>query len=127
MRSEIISAQRSRASDILPPQLSDVFNNIENPFVQAVTDSLTTQNVFMDGKVFLVGEAVACIRPHATAGTIQGALHALLLREVFRETPTMTLEEWAKKSLGWSTGTQKLSVQLGQQGQYGDHPMAAEH
>ena len=50
--------------------------------------------------MLLVGEAVTCVRPHATAGTIQGALHALLLEEVCQETPTMTLEEWTKKSLG---------------------------
>jgi hypothetical protein len=124
MRPEIASRQRTRALEILPPQMAEVYQKIENPFVQAVTDSLTTQNLFMDGKVILVGDAVAGIRPHATVGAIQGALHALLLKEVFQETPAMTLEEWAKKSLDWSTGTQKLSVALGQLGQFGDHPMA---
>jgi len=124
MRPEIISTQRSRTSVTLPPQLAEVFQKIENPFVQAVTDSLTTQSLFMDGKVILVGDAVAGVRPHATVGAIQGALHALLLKEVFQEKPTMTLEEWEKKSLEWSREMQKLSVQLGQQCQFGDHPMA---
>jgi 2-polyprenyl-6-methoxyphenol hydroxylase-like FAD-dependent oxidoreductase len=101
-----------------------MFQNIENPFVQAVTDSLAIQNIFMDGKVLLVGDAVAGVRPHATVGAIQGALHALLLKDVFQEKPTMTLEEWEKNSLGWSTEVQKLSVKLGQLGQFGDHPMA---
>lgn len=92
--------------------------------MQAVTDSLATQNLFMNGKVLLVGDAVAGIRPHAAVGAIQGALHALLLKEVFKEKPTMTLEEWEMKSLGWSTGMQKVGVQMGQQSQFGDHPMA---
>ena len=78
----------------------------------------------MDGKVLLVGDAVAGIRPHATCGAIQAVLHALLLKGVFQDKPTMTIEEWGEKTLSWSTGMQKLGVHLGQQGQIGDYPMA---
>jgi hypothetical protein len=124
MRPEIVSKQRSYASAILPPQLEEVFQKIENPFAQVITDSLTSKSIFMDGKVLLVGDAVAGIRPHATCGAIQAALHALLLKDVFQDKPTMTIEEWGKNILGWSTGMQKLGVHLGQQGQSGDHPMA---
>jgi hypothetical protein len=124
MRPEIVSKQQSHASAILPPQLAEVFQKIENPFAQVITDSLTGQSIFMDGKVLLVGDAVAGIRPHATCGAIQAALHALLLKDVFQDKPTMTVEEWGNKTLGWSTGMQKLGVHLGQQGQFGNHPMA---
>lgn len=104
MRPEIVSKQRSYASAILPPQLAEVFQKIENPFAQVITDCLTSQSIFMDGKVLLVGDAVAGIRPHATCGAIQAALHALLLRDVFQDKPTMTVDEWGESLSGGALG-----------------------
>jgi 2-polyprenyl-6-methoxyphenol hydroxylase-like FAD-dependent oxidoreductase len=124
MRPEIKSQQRGRATAWLPPQLAEVFQNIDNPFAQVITDSLTTKSVFMDGKVLLVGDAVAGMRPHAACGAIQAALHALLLKDVFQEKPVLSLEEWEKTTVGWSTTMQKISAQMGQLSQFGDHPMA---
>jgi len=121
--SKVKEKQGKVAAAILPPQLAEVWQKIESPFVLAVTDSLTTKSVFMNGKVFLVGDAVATLRPHTTAGASQAAMNALLLKKVF-EGGGMSIEEWEKTSVGWATFAQKLGVQMGNLSQFGDHPMA---
>ncbi|KAH8749292.1 monooxygenase [Hyaloscypha finlandica] len=122
--SKVKEKQGKVAAAILPPQLAEVWQKIESPFVLAVTDSLTTKSVFMNGKVFLVGDAVATLRPHTTAGTSQAAMNALLMKKVFDKEGGMSIEEWEKTSVGWATFAQKLGVQMGNLSQFGDHPMA---
>jgi 2-polyprenyl-6-methoxyphenol hydroxylase-like FAD-dependent oxidoreductase len=116
--------QRNKVAAILPPQFSEVFQKIQSPFIQAVTDNLTTKSVFMNGKVLLIGDAVAGVRPHTGAGTAQAAMHAFLLKKVFEEEGSMSVEEWEKAILGWATMAHDIGVQAGNLGQFGDHPMA---
>jgi 2-polyprenyl-6-methoxyphenol hydroxylase-like FAD-dependent oxidoreductase len=78
----------------------------------------------MNGKVLLVGDAVAGLRPHVAAGTTQGALHALLLKRVFGNNPSMNIDEWEKTTLEWSTFVQKTGTSMGDLSQFGDHPEA---
>lgn len=124
MDPEIKQEQRNKVTAILPPQFCEVFQKIELPFIQAVTDNLTTKSVFMNGKVLLIGDAVAGLRPHTGAGTAQAALHALLLKKVFDGEDGMSIEEWEKVTLELATLTQNLGVQAGILSQFGDHPMA---
>jgi len=56
----------------------------EKPFVQAITDVLSRQTVFYDGRVVFVGDAVAGFRPHTAASTSQAAFHALKLNDYLR-------------------------------------------
>jgi 2-polyprenyl-6-methoxyphenol hydroxylase-like FAD-dependent oxidoreductase len=78
----------------------------------------------MNGKVFLVGDAVATLRPHTSAGTSQAAMNALFLKKVFDKEGGMSIEEWEKTTVGWATFAQKLGVQMGNLSQFGGHPMA---
>lgn len=112
------------AAAIFPPQLAEVWQKIESPFIQAITDSLTTKSVFMNEKVFLVGDAVATLRPHTSAGTSQAAMNALFLKKVFDKEGGMSIEEREKTTVGWATFAKKLGVQMGNLSQFGDHPMA---
>jgi 2-polyprenyl-6-methoxyphenol hydroxylase-like FAD-dependent oxidoreductase len=100
------------AAAIFPPQLAEVWQKIESPFIQAITDSLTTKSVFMNGNVFLVGDAVATLRPHTSAGTSQAAMNALFLKKVFDKEGGMSIEEWEKTTVGWATFAQRLGVQI---------------
>jgi 2-polyprenyl-6-methoxyphenol hydroxylase-like FAD-dependent oxidoreductase len=94
MQSEIISDQRKLAAAILPPPIADLFQKIERPFIQAITDNFAKKTIFMDGKVLLMGDAAAGLRPHTTAGGSQAAMHALLLKKVFEKDNSMNLEQW---------------------------------
>jgi 2-polyprenyl-6-methoxyphenol hydroxylase-like FAD-dependent oxidoreductase len=78
----------------------------------------------MNGNVFLVGDAVATLRPHTSAGTSQAAMNALFLKKVFDKEGGMSIEEWEKTTVGWATFAQKLGVQMGNLSQFGGHPMA---
>jgi 2-polyprenyl-6-methoxyphenol hydroxylase-like FAD-dependent oxidoreductase len=116
--------QKTVAAALLPPPLAEVFQKIESPFIQVITDSLAAKSVFMNGKVFLIGDALAGLRPHFTAGCSQGAMNALLLKKVFEKDGGMSVEEWEKATVEWSTLAQKMGVQMGNLSQFGDHPLA---
>lgn len=92
VRPEVRNDQRAIAAAVLPPPMSELFQNIKSPFVQAITDSLATKAVFMGGKVLQVDDGVAGLRPHTTVGTTQVAMHALLLKKLLRREPSMGLE-----------------------------------
>ncbi|KAL5318344.1 hypothetical protein ACEPPN_013404 [Leptodophora sp. 'Broadleaf-Isolate-01'] len=95
---EIRSRQGSIASSVLTPPLSEVFQKVEQPFIQAITDNITSEAVFMNREVLLGGGALAGLRPHTTAGTAQAAMHALMLNKVF-VSGEMSLGEWEMKVL----------------------------
>jgi hypothetical protein len=61
MRPEILERQRALAKRILP-QFSEMVRKTVEPFLQCVTDVLATRNEFFNGKVLLVGDAVAGFR-----------------------------------------------------------------
>ena len=77
----------------------------------------------MNGKVLLVGDALAGLRTHTASGTSQAAMHALMLKKVFGS-GEMKLEEWEEKVLEWAAWVQKMGVQMGNLAQFGDHPQA---
>lgn len=114
--------QLERAFKTLPPPLFEIWSKIQLPFIQAITDSLSSRAVFMNGKVVLAGDALAGFRPHTTAGTAQGAMHALLLKDVFVD--NTDVEEWERKVLGFAKLASGVGRALGTQSQFGKHPMA---
>ena len=116
--------QRKEAAVVLPSPLAEIFQKIESPFIQAVTDSLATKAVFMNKKVLLVGDSIGGLRPHTTAGCSQAAMNALLLKRVFEKDGGMSTEEWEKAVVGWATLAHNFGVQMGNLSQFGDHPMA---
>lgn len=75
-----------------------MFQKVEQPFIQAITDNITSEAVFMNREVLLGGGALAGLRPHTTAGTAQAAMHALMLNKVF-VSGEMSLGEWEMKVL----------------------------
>jgi 2-polyprenyl-6-methoxyphenol hydroxylase-like FAD-dependent oxidoreductase len=79
----LVEQQKQHAAEVLSPQFAELVQNTRTPFVQAITDVLSPQTSFMDGKLLLVGDAVAGFRPHTAASTNQATYHALLLEKVF--------------------------------------------
>jgi 2-polyprenyl-6-methoxyphenol hydroxylase-like FAD-dependent oxidoreductase len=53
-------------------------------FVTAISDCISPQASFYDGKLFLVGDALALFRPHVAQSTNQSVLHCLLLEKLLQ-------------------------------------------
>lgn len=69
MTKEVLAKQKAYAKDALPPQYAEAVEKTKQPFIQAITDNISPRNSFMDGKVVLVGDALAGFRPHTAAST----------------------------------------------------------
>ena len=123
IRPEIRDRQRLIASSILPAPAAEIFQKVEQPFIQAITDTIASKAVFMNGKVLLMGDALAGLRTHTASGTSQAAMHALMLEKVF-ESGEIELGEWDEKVLEWAAWVQKMGVQMGNLAQFGEHPQA---
>ena len=122
IRNETLQQQRKYARDILPPQFAEIICETEQPFVQAITDVLSPRNVFLDGKVMLLGDAVAGFRPHTAASTSQAAFHAQVLDDLMRG--RIRLEDWERVTMDYARSMQKRGVQMGERSQFGKHPLA---
>jgi 2-polyprenyl-6-methoxyphenol hydroxylase-like FAD-dependent oxidoreductase len=59
IKPEFVERLHTRAKETLPPQFVELITNTTLPFVQVVTDVLSPQNVFLGGKVVLIGDAAA--------------------------------------------------------------------
>lgn len=123
MRPEIWSRQKSYARKVLPPQFADIVCATKEPFVQAITDCLAEKNVFAEGKVICIGDAVAGFRPHTAASTTQAARNALGLEKVMRG--ELGLDEWAEDTMAYADEVQRSGVVMGERSQFGRHPLAS--
>lgn len=122
MKPEIWTAQKELGHQVLPSQFAELVQLTREPFIQAVTDVTGETNVFMNGKVVLVGDSVAGFRPHTAASTSQAALDALLLEKVMKD--EMGLDEWETETMAYAKRVQRHGVELGERSQFGRHPLA---
>lgn len=70
MRPGVWEKYRQVARDRMPPQFAEVICKTKYPFAQAITDVISPKQSFMDGKVLLIGDALAgeqapmrCVEP----------------------------------------------------------------
>ncbi|KAK0649821.1 hypothetical protein B0T16DRAFT_445486 [Cercophora newfieldiana] len=112
--------QKQIAKEKLPPQFAEVVCAATRPFVQAVTDVISPTNEFLDGKVVLIGDALAGFRPHTVASTSQAAYDAMVYADYVAG--EITREEWKVKTMGYARylKTSPVSVLCGftQEGLY---------
>jgi 2-polyprenyl-6-methoxyphenol hydroxylase-like FAD-dependent oxidoreductase len=116
MSPQVWASQKARARSVLPPQFSELVQKTKTPFIQEITDVFSEQNVFMDGKVLLVGDALAGFRPHTAASTAQAAMHALLLDKVIRR--EMELREWQRQTLEYADMMSQRGIEMGNRSQF---------
>ncbi|KZV98097.1 FAD/NAD(P)-binding domain-containing protein [Exidia glandulosa HHB12029] len=111
--------QKQKGQAELPPQLHDLMDKTEVPFVQAITDNASPRASLWGGRLLIVGDALAGFRPHTAASTSQAAMHALMVARLFRgET---TLEKWERDVLNYAKVTQARGIMLGNRSQFGGH------
>lgn len=122
MKEEVWTKQKQDAKEILPPQFAELVNKTIHPFVQAITDNISSENEFCDGKVLLVGDSLAGFRPHTAASTGQAAFDALTLGEWLDG--KIDREEYNSRVLEYAKEVQRHGVMLGERSQFGRHPFA---
>ena len=93
----------------------------EKPFVQAVTDVVAPTNEFMDGRVILIGDALAGFRPHTVASTSQACFDAMILADMIEG--KVSRSAWKKETLGYARTLQKRGVDMGERSQHQDLPL----
>jgi len=120
MKDSVWKKQQEYAAEILPPQFAEAVRKTEQPFVQAITDVISPQNSFMNGKVLLVGDSLAGFRPHTAASTGQAAFDALTLGQWMNGETTK--EKYDEKVLEFAQRLQHHGVVLGERSQFGRHP-----
>ena len=122
MRDAIWQQQQTYARTVLPPQFAEIVTKTTHPFIQAITDVISSRNAFFDGKVLLIGDAVAGFRPHTAASTSQAAFDALKLEELV--SGKMSREAWERDTMEYARQMQGHGVTLGERSQFGRHPLA---
>ena len=79
---------------------SDVIGTIERPFLQVIGDHMASKALYLNGRVLIVGDALATIRPHTGLGVSTGAFHALHLEKVLfgskysSKSPAAHMRDW---------------------------------
>lgn len=84
--------QKTYAAKVLPVPFAELVEKTTRPFISSITDEISPRASFYNGKVLLVGDALASFRPHVASSTNQAALDAQLLVKVM--TGQMTLAAW---------------------------------
>lgn len=122
MRKEILEGQREHAKKVLPPQFAEIVCGTKQPFVQAITDVISPKNSFFNGKLLLIGDALAGFRPHTAASTSQAAFDAQKLYAMMRG--QISLRQWEEETMEYARYMQRSGVNMGQRSQFGNHPLA---
>jgi hypothetical protein len=73
----------------------ELIEKTANPAISVIHDYACPKAAFFDGKVLLVGDALALFRPHAALSFNQAALDCLLLEKVM--TGEMDIKTWETK------------------------------
>ncbi|KAK4224377.1 hypothetical protein QBC38DRAFT_485579 [Podospora fimiseda] len=108
--------QQEIAREKLPPQFAEIVCKAERPFVQAVTDVISPCNEFLDGRVILIGDALAAFRPHTVASTAQAAYDAMLYADYI--SGKISRKEWKEHTMGYSRFIQHRGVVMGDRSQH---------
>jgi 2-polyprenyl-6-methoxyphenol hydroxylase-like FAD-dependent oxidoreductase len=128
IRPDVWRRQQKYAEDILPPQFAELVNKTEVPFIQAITDVISPAAVLDSGRVLLIGDALAGVRPHTAMSTSQAAMDATKLAEavdgVIDGKGMEALKRWEEEVVRYARDLQGSGVRMGDRSQFGEHPMS---
>lgn len=114
MRPEIWQRQHAKGAPLVKdaPAIKELLDQIDLPFVTAVSDGETPHAVLGDRRrILLVGDALCLLRPHVARSTNQAAQQCLALEKVLRG--QLDLDGWEHEVLQYAHVTRCLSAALG--------------
>ncbi|KAK4505572.1 hypothetical protein PRZ48_003535 [Zasmidium cellare] len=123
MQPQVWEKQKAHAKEVLPPQYAEAVEKTKHPFIQAITDVISPTNRFYDGKILLVGDALAGFRPHTAASTGQAGFDAIMLDRLLRG--QLSQDEYDAEVMGFARRVQESGVIMGDRSQFGRHPFAS--
>ena len=94
LRQENIAELRSRAQIELPEILSARVQQTQNPFVQVIVDMAVPK--MYEGRVVILGDAAALVRPHTASGTAKAYEDAVALAAALTDDSNIAsaLKQW---------------------------------
>lgn len=107
--------QMEIARDSLPPQFAEIVCKADRPFVQKTADVINPRNEFLDGRVVLIGDALAGFRPHTVVRTAQAAFDAVVYADFVAG--RLGKGEWKGKTMGYARLMQGMGVRMGERSQ----------
>lgn len=113
------------AQERMPPQFAEIVSKTTQPFAQVITDVLSPTNSFLDGKVLLIGDALAGFRPHTVASTSQAAYDAMQLADYVAG--KKTYEEFVRETMMFGRLLQRRGMEMGNRSQFGKNVSLEEH
>jgi 2-polyprenyl-6-methoxyphenol hydroxylase-like FAD-dependent oxidoreductase len=116
MRPDAWDMVKERARGKLPPQMSEMVEKTTKPFVQAITDVISPRNSFVNGKVVLIGDALAGFRPHTVASTSQAAFDVMMLIDYLNG--EMDHAEFVRRTMEYARLMQSRGKFIGDRSQY---------
>ncbi|KAK0614988.1 hypothetical protein B0T17DRAFT_619823 [Bombardia bombarda] len=101
----------------MAPAFVELVKKIDQPFVTRISDSVAIlpSNLFWDGRVALVGDAFATVRPHLGRATDHAAWQCLEMGKLWRG--EITTEQWERELRVETERLWLLSKGLGECGQ----------
>ncbi|KAF2260804.1 FAD/NAD(P)-binding domain-containing protein [Lojkania enalia] len=105
----------------LPPQFAEIICKTGKPFIQTITDIISPINTFLNGKVVLLGDALAGFRPHTVASTSQAAFDVMLLADMM--SGAIDRAEWKTQTMAYARTIQRRGVAMGTRSQWEDLPL----
>lgn len=128
VREEVWARQKKFAEETLPPQFAELVERTKIPFIQAITDVIAPSAIFDHGRVLLIGDALAGLRPHTAMSTSQAAFDAMKLAEAINQIidgrEEGVLERWEKEVADNAIQLQSHGVKIGNRSQFQEHPMS---
>lgn len=105
----------------LPGPFLEVIQKIRRPFIQVITEFITPQASFEDGRVLLSGDSLSLYRPHTAFSGTQAAFHANSIED--HVAGRISLKNWEERVLRYSRLHWAQSKWFG--GFYQDNPLTA--
>jgi len=94
VRASIWARQRELAHSLFIPPYLEVIEKIASPFIHLITDYWSPQASFANGKVLLIGDASALMRPHIAFSTNQAAFQCMLVVELVKGELSSRTWDW---------------------------------
>ncbi|KAI1450791.1 hypothetical protein F5Y02DRAFT_424276 [Annulohypoxylon stygium] len=102
VRADIWSAQVNYAKNqAFPISFFEVLSKIQHPFIQVITEFCSPRAIFEEGKVMIIGDALALFRPHTALGSNQAAFHTLSTIDYING--KVQANEWEHRVLRYSS------------------------
>ncbi|MCJ1385997.1 hypothetical protein MMC17_009122 [Xylographa soralifera] len=111
MRPSVWQAQLEHAASSLSAPMLEMVRKTTNPAISVIHDYASPRAVFFDGRLLLVGDALALFRPHAALSFNQAAMDCLLLEKAMKG--EMDIKTWEMQVVRYGSRSRAINELMG--------------